>query len=331
MEWNKEMEEKILKKSRFTLTVRILRLLLIGVLVYGAYMAVLSISSEWRNVAEENDFYTKLALDWKIPNVRGSFDFEQEEITVFGTKNLSYPLVKKVGRADVVIGEADVTKHVFNSRSYVDYQLPGREQINEFSFSLPEDPRSGNQMTANPWPNVWETLEMLHEGTVAELAFSTDRFLTPEELIEAMQPYEVDVLWMPLYTGEFVDFTPNSWGGSGNNLTLNGGLGLAGARTSSEDFQSSSLTYRLDTATIADSEKAMLQNMGALLAEKPSSYYEGFLGLGHLPERYEYLQENGFTAYGAVVTGPVKELLKLEGEELVHGEQLGEVELWDWE
>ena len=41
--------------------------------------------------------------------------------------------------------------------------------------------------------------------------------------------------------------------------------------------------------------------------------------------------ENGFTVYEAVVTGPVKELLKLADEEKIQGEQLGEVELWNWE
>lgn len=71
--------------------------------------------------------------------------------------------------------------------------------------------------------------------------------------------------------------------------------------------------------------------MKKLLAEKPVSYYETFLGLNHLNERYKFLEENGFITYGAVVTGPVKELLKLRDVEGVQGEQLGEVELWNWE
>ena len=43
------------------------------------------------------------------------------------------------------------------------------------------------------------------------------------------------------------------------------------------------------------------------------------------------IQDEGFTAYGAVVTGPVKELLKLKELETIQGVQLGEVELWNWD
>lgn len=61
------------------------------------------------------------------------------------------------------------------------------------------------------------------------------------------------------------------------------------------------------------------------------SYYETFLGLDHLQERYDYLQEYGFQVYGAVVTGPVKELLKLKDVEEIQGVQLGKLEYWNWD
>lgn len=330
-EWNKELEKRILKKSRFTLTIRIIRLLIVGLLVYGLYVFLLTFTFDKLQIAEENDFYTKLALDWKVPNVRGTFDFSKEDVTISGIQKISYPLVKRVGKSDIVVGSADVEKRLLNTNSYIGYQHPGREQLAAFSFSYPEDPRNGKSLMANTEPNVWETLDMLHEGTVAELAFSTDRFMTPEELIRALEDYDVDILWMQLHTGELVNFEPGSSGRSSDNITVQDSIGLAGARTVSDDYLSSTLTYELDGTSIEDSKRIMLQNMETLLTKKPSSYYEGFLGLGHLTERYDYLQKNGFTVYGAVVTGPVKELLKLEDEERVRGEQLGEVELWNWE
>ncbi|WP_341961056.1 anti-sigma factor [Planococcus maritimus] len=330
-EWNKELEKRILKKSRFTLTIRILRLLFWGFLVYFIYILLLNFTVDRLHIAEENDFYTKLALDWRVPNVRGTFDFTEEEITVFGTKRLSYPLVKKVGKSDIVIGTADVTKRISNSNSNINYKHPGKEHLNEFSFYYPEDPSSGKKLTANAEPNVWETLDMLHEGTVAELAFSMDRFMAPEELIRLLEPYDLSIVWMPLHTGEFVDFTPGSAGGSGTEVSVFDGIGLVGTRSVSGDFLSATLAYQLDGTSIDESQKAMLDNMETLLSEKPSAYHEFFLGLSHLNERYDYLMDNGFTVYGAVVTGPVKELLKLADEERIQGEQLGEVELWNWE
>ncbi len=316
-EWNKEMEKKILKKSRFTLTIRILRLLL-------------NFVSDKLNMAKENEFYTKLALDWQVPNLRGNFDFQEEKTTPLGTKKLSYPLIKQVGKATIMMGEAEVTKRLLNSNSTIQYNLPGKERINDFSFFYPDDPDSGEKLSAGAQTGVWETLEMLHEGTVAELAFSTDRFMSPEELLKTLSSYDVDVLWMPLRSGEFEDFSTASTMSEGS-LSVFNTIGLTGGRTIDEDFYTDSLAYSINQASVEESKKIMLQNMEKLLAEKPSSYYEGFLSLGHLEERYNYLKENGFVVYGAVVTGPVKELLKLQDEEMIRGEQLGEVELWNWE
>lgn len=328
-EWNKELEKKILKKSRFTLTIRILRLFLIVGLLYGIYMLILSFASDKMNIAEENDFYTKLALDWQVPNLRGPFEFQEEKITPFGTKKLSYPLIKQVGKAKIVVGEAEVTKRFTNHNSAIQYNLPGKERVNDFSFFYPEDPDSGKELPASAQTGVWETFEMLHEGTVAELAFSTNQFMSPEELIESLSDYDVDVLWMPLRSGEFEDFVTFE-GRSEGSITVYNTIGLTGARTSGENFLPSSLTNSLDQTSVEESMEVMLQNMEKLLAEKPSSYYEGVLRLGYLEERYNYLKENGFIVYGAVVTGPVKELLKLQEEEMIQGEQLGEVELWNW-
>lgn len=329
-EWNKEMEKKILKKSRFTLTARIVRIFLLGILIYIIYTIGLNVITDRFQIAEENDFYTKLALEWKTPNVRGNFDFEEEGTSLLGTTKIAYPLVKKVGKADIVIGEADVTKRLSNTNSFIEYHTPGKEQLNDFSFYYPEDPRSGKKLMAYPEPQVWETLEMLHEGTVGELAFSTERFMEPEELIEKLESYEVDILWMRLHTGEYTEFDPGGSGGSAEDIAVYDGIGLAGTRTTSSDYMSSSLTYRLDPSTIAESKEAMLDNMNKLLSEKSSDYIEFFLGINNLKARSEFLDDNGFMVYGAVVTGPVKELLKLREEEVVRGEQLGAVELWNW-
>lgn len=44
-----------------------------------------------------------------------------------------------------------------------------------------------------------------------------------------------------------------------------------------------------------------------------------------------YLQKvNGFMVYGAVVTGPTKELLRLQELEEIQGVQLGEITFWNW-
>ncbi|WP_060206256.1 anti-sigma factor [Sporosarcina koreensis] len=327
-ESNKELKKRILRKSRFTLTYRILRIMLIVFLLYCVYVFSINFIDQKLNVANEHAYYSKLAIEWTIPNVRGDFNFEEEEMTMFGTKKLSYNLIKKVGNDDKVIGEANVTKRLKNP-SFISFSHPGKQQLNEFSFSLPIDPRNGKKLDGNAWPNVWDTLSMLPEGTVGEMAFSTNSFMESKQLIDLLDKYDLHVLWMPLYTSEFVNYEPY-WSSSSNKSLMVPHFGLSGGNDRNEYFHESSVITRLTQDTLRESEQLMLKNMEELLT-KSSSYYEQFLGLGHFEQKYQYLKENGFTVYGAVVTGPVKELLKLQDASFIQGEQLGEVELWNWQ
>lgn len=329
-EWNKELEKKILKKSKFTLSFRILRIMLLVIFIYALYMIIANIVADKLAVGKENMYFSSLALEWTVPNVRSDSEIKEEDLNAFGTISLNYNLFKKVGSEDVVIGEAQVTKKLFAALSNITYSHPGLDKLSEFSFSLPEDPRTNKKLEANTSPYVWETLEMLPEGTVGELAFTTTSFMESEKLIENLREYDLHILWMPLYTGEFVNYEPNGWGGSENLIIVSDVIGLTGGLDHDEDFYQTLRIKWLNEGSIKESKQLMLKNIKELL-NKSNSYYENFLGLGHLEEKYQYLEDKGFTVYGAVVTGPVKELLKLKDASFVQGEQLGEIELWNWE
>ncbi|MCR8657647.1 anti-sigma factor [Paenibacillus endoradicis] len=328
-EWNNKLEKKILFNSRLTLTLKIVRVLMIVFFIYCVWMIVISIIVYQFNFSKENQFYSQLAVEWQVPNVKGSEIITDEKLSMFGTQTFTYALLKRVGHEDIVIGEATVTKRLFSLFSNIKYAIPNQRGLSEWNFYLPEDPRNNGKLTANKDPEVWERLEMLPEGTVGELTFSSTSFMEPDQLIRLLEEYDVDILWMPLYTGEFVEYKPRGYSSGGRDLSLSNIIGLTGFRTVSDDFRTSSRTYVLSTESLASSEQAMLANMEKLLT-KPKIYYEQLLGFDHLPERYKYLKDNGFTVYGAVVTGPVKELLKLQGATFIQGEKLGEVELWNW-
>lgn len=328
-DWNKGLEKKILLRSKFTLTMRILRVILIVFFVYYIYMLGITLIADKLHVGNENKYFSSLALEWTVPNVRGDFDMKEEDMTIFGTKNVTYNLTKTIGQERFVIGEAQISKRLLNSFSTIYYSHPGQTQLNEITFSLPEDPRTGNKLKGNASPNVWETLDMLHEGTVAELAFSTSEFMESAQLLEALERYDLHVLWMPLYTGEFTHYEPSNYG-SGTDTLWVPGLGLTGGKDHDENYYETFRMSGLGVDNVAESEQLMLKNMEKLL-QKSESYYERFLGLRHLEDQYDYLTEEGFIVYGAVVTGPVKELLKLQDLAFIQGEQLGEVQLWNWQ
>ena len=50
----------------------------------------------------------------------------------------------------------------------------------------------------------------------------------------------------------------------------------------------------------------------------------------NLDKRYEYIKENGVKVYGIVITGPSKELLKLQNSPHVRYATLGDIEVWNW-
>ena len=87
-EWNKELEKRILRKSRFTLTFRILRILLLVFFIYGGYMIAINLIADKSNIAKETAFHSKLALEWTVPNVRGDFNFEEEEYDDFRNEKI---------------------------------------------------------------------------------------------------------------------------------------------------------------------------------------------------------------------------------------------------
>lgn len=330
MEWNKDLEKKILYKYRFTLTVRVIKVIAATMFFFWLYMLLVTLIYDGTQFGEKHAFYSKVAMDWTQPNMEEEFgSFDSIEITPFLTQKISYPIYKRVGKETVRAGEMKQAKSLLNtfSKRNIEFAEPKTEK--EYNFYLPEDPRTGKSLEENEVPGIWNRLEKVDEGTVAELSFSTKTFMKPEELYEILKPYDVDVLWMPLYAGELKDFE-TSWGGGGDSISLFYNFGFTGGRETNNDFNSQTkLSFEPDH--LNENKKLMLKQMNELLENESESYRENFLGLDHLEERYNYLMKNGFQVYGAVVTGPVKELLKLRDLEQIQGADLGKMTYWNWE
>lgn len=331
-EWSKEKELKILKRSKWLLTLKILRILAIIGLIYILYMSVIMIFAESSDSKYEDAYFVNYATSIRNPNVYiESSSLHNRDISTFGTQIFSQTLTKHVGLESVVLGEVQVEKKLLTVGSTITYETPGRQHLAEFVFVLPNEAFNAQNYKDEMSPNVWKRLEKLPEGTVAELKLSTKDYMTPEQLLEKLERYDLHVLWMPLFTGEFESFTPGWYGGSANWKAPYDLIGLYGGDSHGDDnFGSRSSITQLNSEMIAESKDMLLSNMEELLT-KGASYYENFLGLTNLPERYDYLKSKGFKVYGAVVTGPTKELLKLREETGIHEVQLGDVELWNWE
>ncbi len=326
MEWTKDKEKKILLKYRFALTIKVIRVIAATLFLFWLYMLVVTISYDALGLGKKHLFYSKLAMDWTEPNVQEDFGgHDSTEITPFLTQKMSYPVYKMIGKEPELVGTKKLIKGIF-PKNDTEYLKPKTER--EHNFYLPEHPKTGNKLEANEKPGVWTKLDKVHEGTVAELSFSTKSYMTPEEMLEFLKQYDLDVLWMPLYTGEMKGFEPGSWSGGGNTLSVEP-IGFTGGRDAHDGYNSTSKNLLYEERT-DENKKRMLKQMKNLLENESTSYRENFLGLSYLEERYNYLMKEGFQVYGAVVTGPVKELLKLKENEQIQGANLGDMSYWNW-
>lgn len=329
-EWTQEKEAKILKRSKWLLTIKIVRIIIIIAFIYWIYMLAITLISDATDTKNEDAYYARVATSMKYPNVYADFtSILGSSIRATGTQQFSNPLLKVVGKEETLIGDVKVTKSLLNVFSHIQYEHPGRAVLNEFSFVLPNDANKYEDAEDESSQTVWQRLEKLPEGTVAEMKFTTVDYMTPEALLKKVANYDLDVLWMPLFTGEFESFTPTSYGSSGNGNTVSDKIGLYGGHAHGKDFNGGSFIHTLNLEMMDESKDYYLTNLKEML-DKKESYYERFLGLSYLEERYEYIQSNGFEVYGAVVTGPTKELLKLRAENGIYQFQLGDVELWNW-
>ncbi|MFD1335855.1 anti-sigma factor [Oceanobacillus iheyensis] len=326
-EWNKDMEKKILKKYRFTLQFRVLRIILAVIFIYILYMTVINIAADRLHITNKNMYFSMLALEWTTPNSTGSVT-NQSEMTIFGTNKITYPISKRIGTEQQFIGEAEVHKTFMSYFSSINYSQINSEELSPFDFYLPEDPNTNKPVTGTNNENVWNSLEQLPEGTVGELAFSTDEYMSPEELQSKLQDIDIKLLWMPLYTGEFITYEPESWSTSNKQVAITDRLGLTPGIEHSKDYLLS--TRNDELSDVEQSQNIMLKNMEDLL-DQSESYYTNFLDLKHLQTQYQYIIDEGFVTYGAVVTGPVKELERLEDLPFIQNEELGAVELWNWD
>lgn len=335
MEWNDEKAKAIVQKHKrrfsWKLSFNVIRVLLGIALVYAVYMITVSTIYDATNVGKRTEFYQKLAIDWTYPGYTSSNLVDgTNEINPFLTQKIEFPLIKIIGKEEFAITKVSLKKPLIDaySTTTIDEYFPYNRD-RDFGFSLPHHPTANEKLDETQTPYVWDQLEHLHEGNVAQLAFSINDYYSPEELLDLVSSYQVDVLWMPVYMGELKNFTEGGWSGSENDITLANPWGLVGFKHVDADFNITYSTTTLNIETVKESQEIMLKNMERMI-EEDKNLAETLLGTNHLQQRYDYLQKEGFQVYGAVVTGPVKELLKLKELEGIHNAKLGEIKPWNW-
>ena len=332
-------------KSRFSIA-----LFLLALFVFAQIAGTL-VSSLLFNLGGENARYftaqktAGLLTEFTLPNVtvpstmarplpaftqRVGFGDGGIEVKPYFAIRGSYSMEKKIGKERYTIGHLNVNQFLTSTQTKWDWKDGSYEHY--LYFYHPDQLKeinpyyeSGTTIFAD---ETWQALENLPEGIVAELAFSFTETYTLDQVWEILDmDIDMEITWYAVSTG----LEGQSYRGRRQEIQepLSAFRGVWGFSNISSHMFAINNTIRLDDSSIR--EQYFIQSIKYLLENEPlaQKIYRGHEEL-RLAERYEYLQENGVKIYGVVVTGPVKELLKLRELENIHSPALGDIKLWNW-
>lgn len=246
---------------------------------------------------------------------------------------LSGGIIKQIGDARVSVGAYSM-KLLFGWARLSNYTWTYERSDTGKYFVYPQK----NQSTANSMDdhNEWERLSKLPEGTVAEAYLSTNQLFTTDELLQKFEHKNLEPLWFAADTG------PQT-----QNPVINDPLGFPSTpiwhaddmkvtqETKSNWSWFGSVTGRTSTSpavnTFGDGDLRNANFLKTLhLIQEHNSIAKQVIPFIDLDDSISYLEKNGVKLYGVVVTGPVKEILKLKEEKWVSNMHVGEVRLWSW-
>ncbi|MEK4008841.1 anti-sigma factor [Paenibacillus sp. FSL H3-0333] len=183
----------------------------------------------------------------------------------------------------------------------------------------------------------WKRLTKLPEGTVAEAYLSLDRLYTTDELLKQLEPLSLQPVWFGADAGPSTrenDVVVYPLGFPYQPMWHKDDMKTTQVTKEKTGWFSSVSSYTSVAPSVEAYGSGVLRDANflktlKLLLEHPR-LTRSAAHINQLDTSVAYLEQNGVKLYGAVVTGPVKELLKLREASWVSHLQVGEVRLWNW-
>ncbi|PLT28780.1 anti-sigma factor [Peribacillus deserti] len=281
-----------------------LLLLIIPILTLAtyAYYAIGGEGDKLIEIADKTLYITEPNMsleEMKIENEFGLFSMD-----------IHYDVFKRIGNAEYKIGN-----------QFIHFGLDQPNfPINEFYLErpLPENPyKQENEFLSHPNARIlpgsdWGILKGLPDGTVSEVYVSLSSLQNPEKFEETLPDY-TELVWVAVDTGmeeKMIDSEgklitpigypyqedPDNWS------PFNG-----------DEVNSKQFIEALDFLEKNEETAVKIARAKTLC----------------IKQRSDYIKKHGIKIYGAVVTGPTKELRLLEKMQEVRSIKVGEVKLWN--
>jgi hypothetical protein len=319
---DRERQERILRSSRWkahisTVSVALVALLLVTPIASLATLSYYALG----NRAAELRHAVMAAIEITEPNLKVDARDAELDVSPFFTLSTRMKLVKQVGGKQAYAGE-QVTSFVFSrpekhQREMQTEPLPAIPMPANIPFLHPE--RQGPDDFTSParigeFARAWDQLSRLPDGTVAEAYLSFDRLYTPEQIAETLAPYDLELLWYAVDTGMEKTFQNRD----GVHVPP-----IGYPAKPDEDPDSPFSSEKSNREQFLDELAFLAEREDVAVAASRSKVL-------NLQERLDYIRRHGIQVYGAVVTGPSKEILKLRQTGRVRGLLIGETALWNW-
>lgn len=328
-EWGHKQFKRMVWKTRWKFFLNAGGALFLVFLVYHIYVSALHIYFDQSEV--RNNFLRAIMSVVEMHGdglrVEKRISAQPFEVTPFLTQKANLKIYRHVGSWEVITGEIQATLSITgkftysitNTGAYLNGNNPGPFYL---PYSLVDGKSGHNDSEEN---SSLKRLAEIDDGHVAEMSLSLKNLASPDQLMKLLSDYDVAVTAMPIYSGEFTQ------------------PGASYSRAGLFDYNIPHLTLkplyefnekgaRWFNYFVPEEAGQMQEQIDAMLTElKWMINHLDYNEAAQDKQRLAYLEENGVQVYGAVVTGPVRELEKLTKLADFHHFQLSRVEVWNWD
>ncbi|WP_422657516.1 anti sigma factor C-terminal domain-containing protein [Paenibacillus sp. EC2-1] len=254
--------------------------------------------------------------------------FPTVEVTPFITQKTTLKLYRDVGKWQVVTGEIRAERTVTGQFSYSIVDLPTYLNTQrQAAFSLPYTIMFNKPMEVTPRPeHSLKQLSKIADGNVARLSFSVSTLMSPDQLMEKLASYDVFVTELPVYAGELKEFNTSFSKSEADYYVPHLSLRPLNHFDENNQLSSSAMYFT------PEDKGAMSEHVSYMMSDLEwMTTHIKYNGVDIDKKRLAYLKKHGVQVYGATVTGPVRELEKLQEQPEFRDFRLGLIEVWNWE
>lgn len=328
--WNRKKLNRMILQSQVRMLVNAVYALVVLFLLYTVYISAIRGYFDTEDVKGKFIRSIITAVELHENGVRVEKpSFPTIEVTPFLTQKTTLKLYKDVGDWQVITGEiraelsisGKLTYSIKDTGSYLN-----RDGL--ASFILPSSIMSDKPITnTQRQEDDLKQLEKIEDGNVADLSFSINTLMSPEKLMKMLGNYDVAVTGMPVYAGELKDFDiAHSVGGGTDYYVPYLTLRPMSQFTENNRLSMWQLYFRFEDK---DHMSQHVDYMMSDLEWMNTNIKYNFSDIDK--QRLAYLRTHGVQVYGAIITGPVRELEKLKQHPEFHYFRLGRIEVWSWD